>query len=83
MDSPSIPVINWPGHESDQSPPLSAEVKNEGRYKSAFPIQLHGLDRDIFSFTFCHNINNPVLCRDQYSACSSSSQSEWLMDVKI
>jgi hypothetical protein len=31
------PVIKWPGHETDDSPPSSAEVKNTWSYTSNLP----------------------------------------------
>jgi hypothetical protein len=75
-------VVNWPGHESGQSPALSAEVQNEGSYKSAFPICLHDVGRDKVSFTFCYNINNPVHVLTN-TLLVPVVQSECLRDVKI
>jgi len=33
----------WLGHEADNSPPSSAEVKSEWNYTSTPPICLHGI----------------------------------------
>lgn len=58
---PSQPSIQWvpgfflgiqrPGHEFDHSLPSNAQVKNEWSYTSIPPPCLHGVDRDIFTFT--------------------------------
>jgi hypothetical protein len=35
--------VKLPGHETDNSPPPSAEVKNALSYTSTLPIHLHGM----------------------------------------
>jgi hypothetical protein len=38
-----------PGHEADQSPPSSSEVKNGWSLRLVPPVWLHGMDRDNFT----------------------------------
>lgn len=42
--------VKWSGRDVDQSPPSSAEIKNEWRYTSAPPLCLHGVRRDKLAF---------------------------------
>jgi len=48
----SFPGVKRSRHEVHQSPPLSAEVKNEWSCTSAPPIYLHGMDGDEFTLFF-------------------------------
>jgi hypothetical protein len=36
-------MVKWLGHETDHSPPSSAEVKNVWSYTSIPPIHIHGV----------------------------------------
>jgi hypothetical protein len=40
------------GREMNQSPPPSAEVKNEWSYTVAPPVRLHGVDKENFTIYF-------------------------------
>ena len=51
----SLTRVNLPGHEADQSPPSSAEVKNGHLYNSASPIPLYGINKDNFNFQGMYN----------------------------
>jgi hypothetical protein len=42
-------VVKRPARDVDQSPPSSAEVKDEWSYTSTPLICLHGMDRDNFA----------------------------------
>jgi hypothetical protein len=44
-------VVFPEGPEVDQSPPASAEVKNEWSHTSFSTLNLHGVERDMFTFT--------------------------------
>jgi len=59
----------WPGHEALNSPPTSAEVKNEKSYISAPHIHLQGVDKNRFTFTLylpSHDVHpsGPKMCCD-------------------
>jgi hypothetical protein len=46
-------AVKQPGRKFDQSPPSSANVKNDWRYSSTPHVRLHGADRDSFTiFSF-------------------------------
>jgi len=44
--------VKLQGYEDDQSPPNSAEVKNEWSYTATPPTSLHGVDMGNFTFFF-------------------------------
>jgi hypothetical protein len=46
MGTGFFPGLKRPGSEVDQSPPYSAEVKNEWSYTSSPPISFHDVDRE-------------------------------------
>ena len=47
----SFPVVRRQRREGNNSPLLTAEVKNEWIYTATPPVRLHGTGRD--NFTFC------------------------------
>ena len=47
-----FPGVKWPAYDVNQSPPSSAEFKNEWSCTSASPKCFHGVDKDNFTFTF-------------------------------
>jgi len=53
------------GHEGDNSPPFSAEVKNEWSYTSILAISLQVVDRD--NFTFYLYLFYSLQCHSQFS----------------
>jgi hypothetical protein len=46
----SFPQTERPGCEVDNSPPSSAEIKNEWSYAAILPTGLHGVNRGHFIF---------------------------------
>jgi len=51
MDTGCFPRVRRLGRDVGPSPPTSAEVKNGWSYISAPPVQLNGVDRNIFTFS--------------------------------
>jgi hypothetical protein len=49
-------------HKADYSSPHHAEVKNEWRFTSAFPICLHVVHRDIVILTITFQCNPETEC---------------------
>jgi hypothetical protein len=47
----SFPRVQQLEHDVDYSPASSTKVKNKWSYTSTPPICLHGINRDIFSFS--------------------------------
>jgi hypothetical protein len=62
----SLPGVKRPERDVDHAPPSSAQATNEWSYTSAPPICLHGVVRDIFTFTI------------EYYICTVASLSEML-----
>jgi hypothetical protein len=48
---------SFPGNDADQSPPTSAEMKNEWIYTSAPPIQLHGVEKNFYFLLECNVVH--------------------------
>jgi len=48
----NFPEIKQPGRDVDNTPPSSAEIKNEWSYTSTPLICHHGADGDNFAFTY-------------------------------
>ena len=53
--SGSFQGVKQPGREVNHPPPPTAEGKNEWSHNSSFPIRLHGVDRENFTFQYQNN----------------------------
>jgi hypothetical protein len=52
--------VKRPGREFNHSPPSTAEVNNDCYYISAYPVCLHGVDKE--NFTFLYHFTLSCIC---------------------
>jgi hypothetical protein len=75
-----FPWLKWLGHKVDDSPPSSAEVKNEWICTSALPICFHIVNRD--NYTCLHNTPHAlqhVLTHKVITSWGSTSINKWCL----
>jgi hypothetical protein len=63
-----FPLVKWPVHYNDHSPPSSVKLKNKWSYTSTFPYAFRVSTRETFIFTFEPNTQNYVTHRNRKDA---------------